>query len=287
VLVGVSALGLLLMQTARDEVGATRNRVASTRAAWLAEGCAERARAAIDDAMTEMRRVDSVWQALDDVVAVSAMRAGCDVRLVPAGLTLDVNTIDGNTLWRLLLAAGVSEQVADSVADALMDWRDADDDVLPHGAERGWYANASRHPPRNGPLTAPAELSLVRGTDEVPNIQNLLGVRRERVLLTHAAPAVLAALPGMTPEAVSRILQLRSAGRRVDLGELATLLSTDARRQFLASYQELMPLVTSTPDAWIVTATASTGMPAMADTLTLRLVRAGQRSAIVERRVTP
>lgn len=287
VLVGVSALGLLLMRTARDEVGATRNRVARTRAAWLAEGCAERARAAIDDAMSEMRRVDSVWQALDSVVAASPMRAGCDVTLVPAGLTLDVNTIDGHTMRRMLLAAGTSEPVADSVADALIDWRDPDDDALPHGAEREWYAHAARHPPRNAPLTAPAELALVRGTDAVPDIHTLLGVRRERVLITHAAPSVLAALPGMTPEAVARIRQLRNDGHRVDLGELGALLSADARRQLLAAYQELMPLVTSTPDAWIVTATASSGVPAVASALTLRLVRSGQRAAVVEREVTP
>jgi general secretion pathway protein K len=287
VLVGVTAIGLLLMRTARDEVGATRNRVARIRAAWLAEGCAERARAVVDDAMTEMRRVDSAWQAMDSVVAASPMRAGCDVTLVPAGLTLDVNTIDGNTLRRLLIATGTSDAVADSAADALIDWRDADNDALPRGAERAWYVNASRHPPRNGPLTSPAELMLVRGTDEVPNIQSLLGVRSERVLLTHAPPAVLAALPGMSSEAVAKVRQLRSAGHRVNLEELGAVLSADARRQFLSGYQELTRLVTSTPDAWIIAATASSGVPAVADTIILRLVRSGQRAAVVERRVTP
>jgi general secretion pathway protein K len=287
VLVGVTALGLLLMRTARDEVGAIRNRVARTRAAWLAEGCAERVRAVVDDAMTEMRRVDSAWQALDSMVAASPMRIGCDVTLVPAGLTLDVNAIDGNTLRRLLIAAGTSDAVADSVADALIDWRDVDDDALPFGAERAWYANASRHPPRNGPLTSPVELALVRGTEEVPNIQSLLGVRSERVLLTHAPPAVLAALPGMTAEAVARIRQLRSGGHRVNLQELGAVLSMDARRQLLSGYQELTRLVTSTPDAWIITATASSGVPAVADTITLRLVRSGQRAAVIERRVAP
>lgn len=50
------------------------------------------------------------------------------------------------------------------VVDAIMDWRDADDDVQQMGAERDYYANRSLgYGPRNGPFRSIAELELVAG----------------------------------------------------------------------------------------------------------------------------
>ena len=48
-----ATVGMLLARSSRDAVGAARNRVSLSRATWLAEGCAERARAAIDLALRE------------------------------------------------------------------------------------------------------------------------------------------------------------------------------------------------------------------------------------------
>ncbi|MDD3354602.1 type II secretion system minor pseudopilin GspK [Zoogloea sp.] len=66
---------------------------------------------------------------------------------------------------RLLGHAGVSEQDALPLAQALIDWIDPDDQPrLPGGAESSWYAGQAppRRPP-NGPLAAVAELTQVRG----------------------------------------------------------------------------------------------------------------------------
>ena len=50
------------------------------------------------------------------------------------------------------------------VVDAILDWRDTDDDVQQMGAERDYYANRSLgYGPRNGPFRSIAELELVAG----------------------------------------------------------------------------------------------------------------------------
>jgi type II secretory pathway component PulK len=50
------------------------------------------------------------------------------------------------------------------LADAILDWTDADDDARPHGAERRWYAaERPAREPANRPLRSVGELLLVRG----------------------------------------------------------------------------------------------------------------------------
>jgi len=52
------------------------------------------------------------------------------------------------------------------LADALVDWLDADSDPLPLGAEDSYYlSRANPYPAGNGPLASLAELELVRGFD--------------------------------------------------------------------------------------------------------------------------
>ncbi len=50
------------------------------------------------------------------------------------------------------------------VADAILDWIDADDEVREQGAEAGYYLTAAfSYEPRNGPIRSLAELELIRG----------------------------------------------------------------------------------------------------------------------------
>ncbi|HUY32908.1 MAG TPA: hypothetical protein VMV69_09015 [Pirellulales bacterium] len=50
------------------------------------------------------------------------------------------------------------------IADAILDWLDADDDQRPYGAERSYYVGQSpAYAPKNGPFASVEELLLVRG----------------------------------------------------------------------------------------------------------------------------
>ena len=287
VMVGVASLALLYRLAAREAVAAARNRADLTVAAWRAEGCAEAARAAISQALRAGRDEgpDSpTWAVLDRVVAADALAAGCEVRLLSAGRGLDPNTADREMLLRLLTAADVPVGAADSMADALIDWRDPDSEPRPRGAEAGWYIAAGRLPPRNGPLADVRELARVRGWDRA-GLDTLFSLEPGRIDLNRAPPAVLAALPGFTPEALSRVTEMRWRGARLGgLIELEGALSRGARESLLRHFPEASVLTTTAPDAWVLEARAREGAPPVTAVVELRLVRGGERAAVVRRR---
>jgi len=295
VMVGVSALGFALALVARRAAGTAHNRRAAAAAQWLAEDCANRAEAAIGDALTH-RGADSTasaevvrisWAALDTAVEVSPLmrEAPCAVALRPAGTTIDLNTADDGLLRRPFVALGYPPAVADSLADAILDWRDADDVPRPSGAEAAWYVARRRASPRNGPFADVRELRRVRGFESRSGLDSLLGVEPGRIVLDRAPLAVVAALPGFTNEAVSRVADHRAGGTPVaDLLSLGAELSPEGRAALLAYYPDLVRLTTSEPDAWVLTARGTAGAPGVTFVLELRLVRAGDRAAVVRRR---
>ena len=288
ILVGVSALALAANLAARQAVAAARNRADGAAAGWLAEGCLERARAALTDALLaagDQPPGRTVWGSMDDVVAESPATAGCGIEMIPAGAALDVNAADGESLRRLLLALGTPPPSADSLADALLDWRDADSVPRPFGAEAGWYRAAGRAPPRNAALADVREIRRVRGWERIARVEAVLGTEPGRVPVSHAPAPVLASLPAFGPEAVARVEAMRMRGDRAgELAELIGGLSPGAREAAMARYPELTGRVVMEPEAWIVRARAGAGTPPAVRVVEVRLVRAGPRAAIVRRK---
>ena len=287
VLTGVSTLALLLTLTARDAIGTAQNRVSLTRATWMAEGCAERARAVIAHALAEPADADGVWRALDRVMAASPLAAPCRIALRPSGVTVNVNDADAEHLRRVL-GTRLPPSATDSLLDAMLDWRDPDDEPRPSGAERDWYRGESRDEPRNAAFATVAELALVRGMEALGGTDSLLGVESERIVLERAPAAVLRALPGFDREVIARVMELRAQGRdALTLEAIAAALSAEAQQMFFARYPEITARVTTVPEAWTLTSVAREGTPAITATLELRLVRSGRRAAIVGRRRWP
>lgn len=287
VMVGVSALALLYRVAAREAVAAATNRADLSVARWRAEGCAEAARAAISAALQSGeggRPGRWGWSNLDTAVASDPFVAGCAVCMRPSGIGLNPNSADPEMIMRLLVAAGVPEDSALAMADALADWRDADSDPRLNGAEAPWYNARGRSPPRNGPLADVRELARIRGFDR-PGLDTLFSVEPGRVDLNRAPAAVLAAIPGFTPEAVSRLMEMRWRGERLDnLVELEGALSKGAREELTRNFAEASVMTTTVPDAWILQVRASEGQPPATAAVELRIVRAGKRAAVVRRR---
>lgn len=292
VLVGVASLSLVAQIAGREALASTRNRIALTRASWIAEDCAERARAAIGDVLAEPSSPaiaqGDVWATLDRAVVASPLLANspeCSVAMIAAGSVLDANIVDHETLDRLWAALGMDLGKADSLSAAFLDWRDTDTLTRPLGAESAWYVAQGLLPPRDGPFAHVRELRRVRGLEGVAHVDSMLGVEPGRVVLERAPRAVLLALPGLSVEAVDRIEEMRA--RDVRIGDLLTLggaLSPESRRMLYERYPDLVALTTAEPDAWLLVATGTNGSPAVSATLELRLVRAGWRAAIVRRR---
>ncbi|HEX2781380.1 MAG TPA: hypothetical protein VHM30_17895, partial [Gemmatimonadaceae bacterium] len=175
---------------------------------------------------------------------------------------------------------------ADSIADAILDWRDDDDEPRPKGAERAWYRATERLAPRNDAIASSAELLLIRGVSAVGGVDTLLGVEDEGVQLTRAPPAVIASLPGFGSEAIARLEELRFRGEvQGDIPALAAALSPAARDLMLSRYPELSRVIVTEPVAWTLRSRAS-APGGVSAALELRLVRAGKRIAIVRRRDT-
>lgn len=320
--VALAALAMVAGVAGREAVAATANRVALARAAWRAEDCAARALAAVDAAMRDAggwsnagsspngpiavapEQLARAWRMLDLSVARSPLvpRDGdraCTVRLASAGAALALTLGDDaedDAMHRLLGALQVPPPLADSLVDALLDWRDVDDTPRPAGAEAGWYLAHGRPPPRNAPFAATAELDRVRGFDaaaldaRVPGLhaalQSLVSADTVPVDLSHAPREVLLTLPGMTPEAVEAVLATRARipGAPVDLSTLSTRLSHVGAAAFGTQLGTLQARTTPEPDAWILTAWGTAGAPPVTAALELRLVRSGVRAALVRRR---
>lgn len=291
IILAAASLGMTITFAARESVAAARNRGSATRAMWYTHDCLERTRAAIGDALegaaAQSLQSPSPWLALDTVVARSALaaRPQCRVQLRATGITIDVNTADDEMVRTSLRAARVASARADSMTDALLDWRDADDVARPLGAERAWYAESRRVTPRNGALASDREIALVRGFGVDPVLDTLLGVESGRIFLARAPLAVIAGLPGMGEEAVARIDERRGRNAEaVELIALAAELSPEARASLLARYAELARLTASEPDAWIVTSRGQDGGFPVTAVIEARLVRAGTRAAVIRRR---
>ena len=291
VIVGLMSLALASSLVARNAIAAARNRAEISGARWRAADCVERARAAIGELLRSSgqsdKRSEPVWSTMDAGVAVSPLlvSARCDVRMRAVGARIDVNRADGEMLDALLARLGIDAPRRDSMVDALLDWRDPDDVPRPRGAEREWYASKGRPVPRNGAIADVRELSSVRGFESLTGLDSVLNVEPGRVSLARASLAVISALPGVDEELVARIAERRASGTPVeDLANLASQLSPAARTRLLARYADLATAATAEPDAWILQARATVGVPAVTAIVEMRLVRAGDRAAVVRKR---
>lgn len=128
--------------------------------------------------------------------------------------------VDLNYAPRELLLKLFQQQLGDAdhpaLVDALIDWRDHDDQVSPRGAEAQDYAAAERsYVPTNGPLGSVSELSQVMGFNNtlVEKLRPLVTVyaRRPKIDVGSAPLEVIAALPGITRETAEQFVQQRDA----------------------------------------------------------------------------
>ena len=135
--------------------------------------------------------------------------------LVRVSVEDEARRLDPNTspeaLPRLLAKLGVDPLLA----DAVLDWIDADDVARPHGAERRWYeAERPSRAPANRPLRSVGELLLVRGLDAplLDRLRPFLTTAGEDGVNPNTAPADV--LVATWPDAgrVAEILAARERG---------------------------------------------------------------------------
>jgi general secretion pathway protein K len=248
----------------------SRNRIVLTRGAWAREACVEilLARYAGNPSIRKVDTVElgrGVW---------------CRAELTNAAATLDLNLATPEAVRALV--------ENDSLADALLDWRDADDIPRPLGAESDWYRAAGRRLPRNGPLADVGELSRVRGFDsaDVARLATLLTTDGTGQLDLNAAPAaLLATLPGLGPEALAVFMRRRSTGTPVvGIDQFLALLPPAGRSSLLAHYQEFTRQAVYAAPLFMANVEGGVRGAVPVSRAVLTLVPAAGRLAVIRRR---
>lgn len=288
VLTVATVLSAATVLLGRGAYGAARNRTNAERAYWRAEECVAMTLALVDRALAAANESQRprVWRTLDTAIdSMTATRAdGCEVALRSFGSSLDVNSVSEATLLKFFVhAAGETEGPA--LADAVLDWRDADSEQRPLGAESTWYEQNTRPGPRNDLFAADDELTLVRGLSNRADLLGFLTTSSSRTCLSTAPAAVLAALPGFTDDAVARVLADRADGRALlDLSTLMSRISRTAADSMAVHFEELVTTTTIEPQGWSLTAKVSVGWPAISISTDVWFGRYADHAVIVRHR---
>ena len=253
-LVALSVVGLEFGLRARERRLSAANVLESGRADAAAEAGIADAHARLAELLSasprfgraDPNRLLDPWGGTDalarDTVALGEARYA--LSLSDAGAALNLNRATEDELRRLFAALRLDFGKADRLAQAIMDWRDADDLHRARGAERQDYLDAgSAVLPENRPFDRLGELRQVMGMtpetyDLVRPHLTLLGTGQ--VNLNAAARPVLLALPGMTEHSVAVVLRRRTGRQPLrSLIELTNELPVEPRAVLQAHLTEL------------------------------------------------
>jgi general secretion pathway protein K len=128
---------------------------------------------------------------------------------------VDLNAAPKQMLANLFEVLGAQQQAAAEVAERIVGWRTPPKSGAANDEEALYFASGLTYSPRQAPFAHVNELSLVLGGSPalVERVLPYVTVfsRSADVDVLIAAPEVIAALPGMTPEALNDFLKQRSS----------------------------------------------------------------------------
>ena len=140
---------------------------------------------------------------------------------------ININTltdVSGILLSNLLVNLGVKKEEADAIVDSILDWKDKDDLVRLNGAETSYYASLPEpYKAKNSDFESLEELLMIRGMtrDILYGVGDKKGLIHfitiwsgaDKVSLNAAPREVLMAIPGMTEDTASKIIELRKSAK--------------------------------------------------------------------------
>ena len=155
------------IRSAQVHVRATAASIQSTRAEFLADSGLSLA--ALDLIEQRLNRDQSRRRFPVNGTAVRCslgLQGRLSIALQDAGGRVNLNTAGEQLLQALFVGLGASNAKASSLADAIIDFRDQDDQARPAGAEKSEYAAAGRPSgPKNAALESLDELHQILGFD--------------------------------------------------------------------------------------------------------------------------
>lgn len=239
-------------------------------------------------------RSSDPWMDIDSAYSSPVLVDSMPVDVVARDLGEKLNVNQSNetelqTFFSFLLGDYAK---ATQLAQAIMDWRDADSIPRPSGGERDAYIKAGLLAlPTNTPFREVEELRHVMGmTPEIyAAVAPYLTTYGSGAVNINTAPVpVLRALPGMTDATLNRILQLRSQGRRIEnMAEVFPAMRLGGRRLAgqlaltQAGLDQIAGRTTLETSEVELTITARVGPQAPATKLTAILAKTSSTSAEV------
>jgi type II secretory pathway component PulK len=271
----VAALGVLVtvgLAAADVDRQASENRMLLRRAEWAGRACLAMVRGRYRPGATR----------LETEMVDLGRGAWCRAYQLDPTARLNLNLADSVGLARVL--------GDNTLAAAVLDWRDPDAEERDGGAELEWYRGQGRPTPRNGPFAAVSELLLVRGFEEASqaSLETLFTVRGDGRIDPNTAP--LPVLRGISPlpeAGVDRLVRLRQGGTHFeDVEEVGVASGTVMGA---ARFRELSNRLVFSPSehAVRVIGGASNGGRTIRATLTASVSTAGGRLTVRRLEVGP
>jgi len=220
VLLGTLALGF--SWSMRTEALAARNGIDETRAYYQARTGVSRAVVLLSSLSTDNVLAESISGGEGD--------ASYEVRIESESGKVNVNLVGDEVLLGILKKAGLPDEEAEGVRDAILDWRDGDDVPRPLGAERAEYGRMAEPVlPRNGKFLGVGELMHVKGVTRdfyeafLSRVFTVYGNSTQLDFL-RVPEIVLRSLPGVSAEAADRIVAGRREEPPISAADLAPMV---------------------------------------------------------------
>ena len=195
----------------RSEALSARNALSLAQARAAADGAVER----MAFELQRPRNLPEVWNADGQLRAWQDGDIAIVVSAVDEAAKIDLNAGAEPLLKGLFtVVGGLDDEAGQRLADAIVDWRDADELRRPNGAEAPEYRAANRsYRPSNSPFETVGEVQRVLGMTPAlfARIGGQLTVysRQPGVNSATASRAVLLSIPGVNAEQVDAFLALR------------------------------------------------------------------------------
>lgn len=195
-----AAIVLTLSSAIRLDVQARANLLNAAKAEALADGLTSLVAAQLVEQMAGVSTL--ALPASGNAIRCRVGDARVEISVIDAAGLIDLNTAPVELLERLIRGVGVSPVEAKTLAAAIGDYRDADDDPLPFGAEASAYLTAGfSHGPKNAAFETVEELDQVLGMnrDIYLALRDLVTVHAQAPMLDirFAPPDLIVALAGL------------------------------------------------------------------------------------------
>ncbi len=159
------------------------------------------------------------WQAFDSLYEIEYAGKRIRIQIADESGKLNINLATKEQLQQLLSSFAIEEFFADSLSDAIIDWRDKDDMLSFNGAEKQQYAEADlKYEPRNAKFKSIEELQMVIGmTSEIyQQMEGMISIhtKNKKINPTTATRAMLLTLPDVSTEMADEYLQQRIDNER-------------------------------------------------------------------------